>query len=63
VRCKTIEHLFGLNLLDKGDRVLRATGDHIGELGGTNTLKLLRVGKAGIADETASHGPFVVRSR
>jgi pyruvate kinase len=26
------------------------TGDHTGRLGGTNTLRLLRVGKNGIAE-------------
>ncbi|HRQ65138.1 MAG TPA: pyruvate kinase [Xanthomonadaceae bacterium] len=50
---EAIEHLFSLKLLDEGDRVLLTTGDHTGELGGTNTLKLLRVGAAGIAESLA----------
>jgi pyruvate kinase len=33
-----------------GDRVILTTGDHTGELGGTNTLKLLRVGPSGMAE-------------
>jgi pyruvate kinase len=51
---EAVEHLFRLGLLDEGDRVLLTTGDHTGELGGTNTLKLLRVGKAGIAESLAN---------
>jgi pyruvate kinase len=50
---QAVEHLFGLGLLAEGDRVLLTTGDHTGELGGTNTLKLLRVGQAGIAESLA----------
>ncbi len=45
-----VRHLFELGRLVEGDRVILTTGDHTGELGGTNTLKLLRVGVAGIAE-------------
>ena len=45
-----IEHLFGLGLLAEEDRVILTTGDHTGQLGGTNTMKLLRVGPGGIAE-------------
>jgi pyruvate kinase len=45
-----ISRLHGLGLLSEGDRVIVTNGDHTGELGGTNTLKLLRVGPGGIAE-------------
>jgi len=45
-----VSRLYGLDLLAEGDRVILTTGDHTGELGGTNTLKLLRVGSGGIAE-------------
>jgi len=45
-----IQHLFGLGLLAEGDRVILTNGDHTGQLGGTNTLKLLRVGPDGLAE-------------
>lgn len=45
-----ISHLHAEGRLVEGDRVILTTGDHTGELGGTNTLKLLRVGAAGIAE-------------
>ena len=45
-----ISRLHGLGRLSEGDRVILTNGDHTGELGGTNTLKLLRVGPAGIAE-------------
>jgi len=46
----SISRLHALGLLDEGDRVIVTTGDHTGALGGTNTLKLLRVGAGGIAE-------------
>lgn len=45
-----VSRLHGLGLLSEGDRVIVTNGDHTGELGGTNTLKLLRVGPGGIAE-------------
>ncbi len=45
-----IQHLFNLQFLSEGDRVILTTGDHTGQHGGTNTLKLLRVGPGGIAE-------------
>ena len=45
-----ISRLHGLGRLGEGDRVILTNGDHTGELGGTNTLKLLRVGPGGIAE-------------
>ena len=45
-----VSRLFELRLLEQGDRVVVTTGDHTGAHGGTNTLKLLRVGDAGIAE-------------
>ncbi len=44
-----IQHLYDLDLAE-GDRVILTTGDHTGQLGGTNTLKLLRVGEGGMAE-------------
>ncbi|MEO8460822.1 MAG: pyruvate kinase [Dokdonella sp.] len=44
-----IQHLHGLGFLAEDDRVIVTTGDHTGQLGGTNTLKLLRVGPGGVA--------------
>lgn len=46
----SIRHLHDLGRLAEGDRVILTTGDHTGALGGTNTLKLLRVGAGGIAE-------------
>lgn len=46
----SVSRLHGLGLLAEGDRVILTTGDHTGALGGTNTLKLLRVGAGGIAE-------------
>lgn len=46
-----IHHLFMLGHVAQGDRVIVTTGDHTGQLGGTNTLKLLRVGDDGMVDE------------
>src|SRR5699024_7236585 len=45
-----VQHLFALDKLAKGDRVLLTHGDHTGHGGGTNTLKLLSVGADGIAE-------------
>jgi pyruvate kinase len=47
---EAVQRLFKLGKLSEGDRVLLTTGDHTGELGGTNTLKLLRVGSDGQAE-------------
>ncbi len=44
-----IQHLFDLGHLAEDDRVILTNGDHTGQLGGTNTLKLLRVGPGGMA--------------
>lgn len=49
----SISHLHRLGLLAEGDRVILTTGDHIGLLGGTNTLRVLRVGADGVADGLA----------
>jgi pyruvate kinase len=45
-----ILHLFGMGALAEEDRVIVTTGDHTGRHGGTNTLRLLKVGKAGVAE-------------
>jgi pyruvate kinase len=45
-----IQHLFKLGHLAVDDRVIVTNGDRTGELGGTNTLKLLKVGQGGMAD-------------
>ncbi|MEO5622274.1 MAG: pyruvate kinase [Dokdonella sp.] len=45
-----IQHLFALGHLSVDDRVIVTNGDHTGKLGGTNTLKLLKVGECGVAD-------------
>lgn len=42
-----VELLYARGLLSIGDRVVLTTGDHTGLLGGTNTLKLLKVGSGG----------------
>ncbi|HQW64585.1 MAG TPA: pyruvate kinase, partial [Pseudomonadota bacterium] len=47
---EAVLHLHRIGKLADGDRVILTTGDHTGELGGTNTLKLLRVGSGGIAE-------------
>ena len=47
---EAIQHLFRLDHLAEDDRVILTTGDHTGQLGGTNTLKLLRVGPDGLAE-------------
>jgi pyruvate kinase len=45
-----LQHLFALGKLVEGDRVILTHGDHTGEGGGTNTLKLLQVGAEGIVE-------------
>jgi pyruvate kinase len=45
-----VQHMFNMNCLAEGDRVILTTGDHTGQHGGTNTLKLLRVGPGGVAE-------------
>ena len=45
-----IQHLYNMQRLSDGDRVILTTGDHTGRHGGTNTLKLLRVGSGGVAE-------------
>jgi pyruvate kinase len=39
-----------MHCLGEGDRVILTHGDHTGQHGGTNTLKLLRVGSGGVAE-------------
>ncbi len=48
-----IQHLYNLERLSEGDRVILTTGDHTGQHGGTNTLKLLHVGPGGVAEGLA----------
>ena len=50
---EAVQHLVREGLLAPGDRLIMTIGDHMGELGGTNTLKLLRVGEAGIVESLA----------
>jgi pyruvate kinase len=45
-----IQHLYNMERLAEGDRVILTHGDHTGQHGGTNTLKLLRVGPGGVAE-------------
>ncbi|MCG6117438.1 MAG: pyruvate kinase [Aquimonas sp.] len=45
-----VSHLFSLGLLAAGDRVVITSGDHMEQLGATNTLRLLRVGDEGEAE-------------
>jgi pyruvate kinase len=45
-----IQHLYNLQRLAEGDRVILTHGDHTGQHGGTNTLKLLGVGAGGVAE-------------
>ncbi len=49
-----VEALFAQGRLNVGDRVVMTTGDHTGKLGGTNTLKLLRVGPGGSPEGMAN---------
>lgn len=39
-----IEELIKLNIVSNGDLVVLTKGDHMGELGGTNALKIVKVG-------------------
>ena len=48
-----VEALFAQGRLAVGDRVVITTGDHTGKLGGTNTMKLLRVGSGGVPEGMA----------
>ena len=45
-----VQQLFALGYLKEGDRVVLTQGDHVGQGGGTNTLKLLSVGGAGMVE-------------
>jgi len=47
---EAILHLFTLGRLAENDRVIVTLGDHTGRGGGTNTLKLLKVGPGGAAE-------------
>ena len=49
-----VEALYAQGRLAAGDRVALTTGDHTGILGGTNTLKLLRVGEGGVPEGMSS---------
>ena len=43
-----IQHWYNMKRLAEGDRVILTHGDHTGQHGGTNTLKLLLVGPGGM---------------
>jgi pyruvate kinase len=45
-----VRQLFAEGKLSEGDRVVLTHGDHIGQGGGTNTLKLLSVGAEGVVE-------------
>ena len=45
-----IQHLYNMQRLAEGDRVILTHGDHTGQHGGTNTLKLLQVSAGGVAE-------------
>jgi pyruvate kinase len=45
-----VQQLFAQGRLSEGDRVVLTHGDHVGEGGGTNTLKLLSVGDEGMVE-------------
>lgn len=45
-----VQLLFDQGRLNEGDRVVLTHGDHVGQGGGTNTLKLLAVGAGGMVD-------------
>lgn len=49
-----VELLYAQGKLSDGDRVVVTTGDHTGVLGGTNTLKLLRIGAGGVPEGLAN---------
>jgi pyruvate kinase len=45
-----VQQLFAEGRLQEGDRVVLTQGDHVGQGGGTNTLKLLSVGSDGMVE-------------
>ena len=45
-----VQQLFAQGRLNEGDRVVLTHGDHMGQGGGTNTLKLLSVGADGMVE-------------
>lgn len=45
-----VQQLFAQGFLREGDRVVLTQGDHVGQGGGTNTLKLLAVGVEGMVE-------------
>ncbi|HEY8585638.1 MAG TPA: pyruvate kinase [Rhodanobacter sp.] len=45
-----VQQLFAQGRLREGDRVVLTQGDHVGQGGGTNTLKLLSVGEEGMVE-------------
>jgi pyruvate kinase len=45
-----VQQLFEQGRLSEGDRVVLTHGDHVGQGGGTNTLKLLSVGADGMVE-------------
>jgi pyruvate kinase len=45
-----VQQLFAEGRLQEGDRVVLTQGDHVGQGGGTNTLKLLSVGGDGMVE-------------
>ena len=47
---EAVRLLFSLGKLSEGDRVVVTHGDHTGQGGGTNTLKLLSVGPDGVVE-------------
>ncbi|MHA6204626.1 pyruvate kinase [Dyella soli] len=47
---EAVRQLYVEGKLSEGDRVLLTHGDHIGQGGGTNTLKLLSVGAEGVVE-------------
>ncbi|MEO8779251.1 MAG: pyruvate kinase [Rhodanobacter sp.] len=49
-----VQQLFAQGRLSEGDRVVLTHGDHVGQGGGTNTLKLLSVGAGGMVESLRS---------
>ncbi len=47
---EAVRHLFHLGMLAEGDRVIITSGDHMEQHGSTNTLRLLKVGRDGVAE-------------
>jgi len=47
---EAVRHLFQLGLLAEEDRVIITSGDHMEQHGSTNTLRLLKVAKGGVAE-------------